>query len=668
MGNKESSNSRSSDESDESVDVPDETITIQGQRYVTGGSMTNQSHVTSRNESEADDDNISVPPPYIPDELMPLTNEFEDDNLPVSPESEVDIPVFDEDDIHSPQITEFPLNTNQNGLELPVNDNENTSVSSSSKSSDKESSVNTGSSKSTPEQEELPVYSKPRAHVHKNKTPDNVAVYINKDDKISPVVDDHVTPDNGDNTSSNAPERKAPDKSGTTSRITRSNSVRSSKSENSELKSHTLSTLAYQRLRNCLLNLPLEDGKGIIDKAVERVASHVIVQDYDPKIDIIMKGDEAKGIFVIIDGSVNVLSENGTDVLATLHEGDFFGEISVLFDCPCTARVQTITKCQFAILEVNAARRLLQKIDVDLIDYFVSKRYLPTSDHMDVNRTQRRLVLSCLKQLPIFEKWSEEAVKEIVLQIKPALIILYQANTLVICEQDPPVALYVIIRGRALIKKEEDVILEIDADKHPAVIGEEGMHLGCNSAVTIQTSTCCQIIIIKEECIDNVLNKIISGCAEIWKARELKWRALVNKTDVLYKTFPHLLQFEVLFHFLKNHRIFAGCSPRCVQYLALHGIPHQFNTGDTVCTQEEYDDNMVILVVKGEIELLTNPEIRYAYTINTGDVFYHCDWMGSKGEVIARSDCLVLKIDHIEITAALERNKDSHLMMPSEPV
>ncbi|CAC5383403.1 unnamed protein product [Mytilus coruscus] len=194
------------------------------------------------------------------------------------------------------------------------------------------------------------------------------------------------------------------------------------------------------------------------------------------------------------------------------------------------------------------------------------------------------------------------------------------------------------------------------------------MHLRCNSAVTIQTSTCCQIIIIKEECIDNVLNKIISGCAEIWKARELKWRALVNKTDVLYRTFPHLLQFEVLFHFLKNHRIFARCSSRCVQYLALQGIPHQFNAGDTVCTQEEYDDNMVILVIKGELELLTSPEIRYAYTINTGDIFYHCDWMGSKGEIIARSDCLVLKIDHTEITAALERNKDSHLMLPSEPM
>lgn len=33
------------------------------------------------------------------------------------------------------------------------------------------------------------------------------------------------------------------------------------------------------------------------------------------------------------------------------------------------------------------------------------------------------------------------------------------------------------------------------------------------------------------------------------------------------------------------------------------------------------DESMVVLVLKGEIELLTIPEMRYAYTINTGDIF-----------------------------------------------
>ena len=35
-----------------------------------------------------------------------------------------------------------------------------------------------------------------------------------------------------------------------------------------------------------------------------------------------------------------------------------------------------------------------------------------------------------------------------------------------------------------------------------------GMHLGYNSAVTIQTSTGCQIVLIREEGIENVLSKV----------------------------------------------------------------------------------------------------------------------------------------------------------------
>ena len=55
-------------------------------------------------------------------------------------------------------------------------------------------------------------------------------------------------------------------------------------------------------------------------------------------------GDAAKGIFLIEEGRVNILSSDGEETLATLHEGEFFGEVSVLFDTPCTARVRTETR------------------------------------------------------------------------------------------------------------------------------------------------------------------------------------------------------------------------------------------------------------------------------------------------------------------------------------
>lgn len=43
---------------------------------------------------------------------------------------------------------------------------------------------------------------------------------------------------------------------------------------------------------------------------------------------------------MIVEGSARVMSEKGDEILANLSEGEFFGEISLIFDIPCTARVQ----------------------------------------------------------------------------------------------------------------------------------------------------------------------------------------------------------------------------------------------------------------------------------------------------------------------------------------
>lgn len=61
---------------------------------------------------------------------------------------------------------------------------------------------------------------------------------------------------------------------------------------------------------------------------------------------------------------------------------------------------------------------------------------------------QFMIISPCILQLPVFDQWSDTAIKNLIILIKPALIILYQKNTIVVCEQDPPIALYVIIRGR----------------------------------------------------------------------------------------------------------------------------------------------------------------------------------------------------------------------------
>lgn len=200
MGNKES-NDTGRPRSDISFDVPDETGTRQ--RHLTGGRS-----FSSHSDGVYYDD-VPIPPPYIPDDLQ---SEHEGQSSPLSPESEADIPIFD--DGRSTPFTE----------PLPV--------ASGNSSSDIEQIDN---NQSTPVQE-FPVHSNqttlPQEQHENNQTTPNIAVYIDTYGQVSPIP----VPVPGDTAETHEDKQE----------VTRSKSVISSQSTSSELQSHVLSPLAYQ--------------------------------------------------------------------------------------------------------------------------------------------------------------------------------------------------------------------------------------------------------------------------------------------------------------------------------------------------------------------------------------------------------------------------------------
>jgi CRP/FNR family transcriptional regulator, cyclic AMP receptor protein len=76
-------------------------------------------------------------------------------------------------------------------------------------------------------------------------------------------------------------------------------------------------------------------------KELRQVASIVHRRNYVAGEVIVCQNDPGLGMYVIENGDVNVLlDENGsTKQLATLHEGDFFGEIGLLDESPRSATV-----------------------------------------------------------------------------------------------------------------------------------------------------------------------------------------------------------------------------------------------------------------------------------------------------------------------------------------
>lgn len=65
---------------------------------------------------------------------------------------------------------------------------------------------------------------------------------------------------------------------------------------------------------------------------------------------VVRKGDFGQEMFFIHTGSIEVVSDDGTEVFAVMNAGAFFGEISLVFSCPRTASIRARTNCDLFVL------------------------------------------------------------------------------------------------------------------------------------------------------------------------------------------------------------------------------------------------------------------------------------------------------------------------------
>ena len=100
-----------------------------------------------------------------------------------------------------------------------------------------------------------------------------------------------------------------------------------------------------------LKKVPLMES--LADDEVAKICGVLDVCDYEQGADIVTQGDEGSTFFIIENGSVDVVrteSETGQSVtLATLKEGNFFGEMSLLNNAPryasCVASTKEGVRC-----------------------------------------------------------------------------------------------------------------------------------------------------------------------------------------------------------------------------------------------------------------------------------------------------------------------------------
>lgn len=114
--------------------------------------------------------------------------------------------------------------------------------------------------------------------------------------------------------------------------------------------------------------------QGLETPDLQRVAAAMEPVVFEPGHTIVAIGDPGRSLFVIVDGTVQVLCPaRASDFeLARLGPGDFFGEMALLNDRPRSATVRALTRVGALKLERDAFRRMIlrsPRMGIGIMEY-----------------------------------------------------------------------------------------------------------------------------------------------------------------------------------------------------------------------------------------------------------------------------------------------------------
>ncbi|VBB83451.1 Conserved hypothetical protein [Yarrowia lipolytica] len=159
------------------------------------------------------------------------------------------------------------------------------------------------------------------------------------------------------------------------------------------------------------------------------VSAKLRIQQVSPQEYIVTQGDEAKAMYWILKGQVNVTSRDGESVYAELEAGSFFGEIGILFDRPRTATVLASTKCVLAVLKGDSLNDILPKFPaMERAIRDEAQERLAIIEKTKINQRKSLLtgmvspttsIRNLLHEMPLFRHIPETIVHKLALAVEP---------------------------------------------------------------------------------------------------------------------------------------------------------------------------------------------------------------------------------------------------------
>lgn len=208
---------------------------------------------------------------------------------------------------------------------------------------------------------------------------------------------------------------------------------------------------------------------------------------------LVQEGSPGTSLFIIVEGEVKVMRQGlGTQplTLAIMGEGEFFGEMALLYEGPRLSSVVATSEC--VLLEFSRKRMEQIAVRFPQLNEVVQRLY------------RQRLLSNALRSNPLFARWPEDLQQAVSEAFSPISI---AEGEEILTRGKPAQALYLVLRGRCVAFHQH-----VDGRETPYpemaegdIFGEISLFRSKLATASVRATTPCVLLKLDQQSLERLL-------------------------------------------------------------------------------------------------------------------------------------------------------------------
>jgi len=375
----------------------------------------------------------------------------------------------------------------------------------------------------------------------------------------------------------------------------------------------------FEKFLRCLKEFPFD----VNEDDFKDIAENLEVVKFNKNDIILTKGEDGKGVYLVVDGFCIVYTVSG-DALRYVDDEDFFGEVSSFYNRPCSATVVCgKDRTELLLLPKAAIQRFIRgSVDLPVLKWFVKRRYLDIEGTSIQKDIVREMVTEACRNVPLFHEWSADAINCVVRSvIDDQSIVFYFAGSDIFTSGEVDTNGFLLLQGDIEVLSGYQQSLEIlSAGANGLWFGDEQLFCGTEREISVKAHSPCIIAIFNRGHFQKIEESFPTENAKLMNL-SLRWKRLIeNRDKKLHEKYAGQLGIEMTRLVLRKSRLFPLVPQGMIYYLAISVTHRQIQKDELVFAENEKHDKM-FLVFTGAVTVESHTTVS-TKRLEVSDIYY----------------------------------------------